>query len=88
MNILIKNANVVDSSQNFIGDVYIENGKIKELGTSINKNDVEVVDHTIKTVSVGSFCKLVQVRAFANQFSDDVKIFFRNPFAHRTVFDE
>ena len=44
MNILIKNANVVDSSQNFIGDVYIENGKIKELGTSINKNDVEVVD--------------------------------------------
>ncbi|MGG7159681.1 dihydroorotase [Clostridium baratii] len=44
MNILIKNANVVDSSQNFIGDVYIENGKIKELGTSINKNDVEVID--------------------------------------------
>ena len=44
MNILIKNVNVVDSSQNFIGDVYIENGKIKELGISINKNDVEVVD--------------------------------------------
>ncbi|WWU65889.1 dihydroorotase [Clostridium baratii] len=44
MNILIKNANVVDSSQNFIGDVYIENGKIKELGTNINKNDVEVID--------------------------------------------
>ena len=44
MNILIKNANVVDSSQNFIGDVYIENGKIKELGTSINKNDVDIID--------------------------------------------
>lgn len=44
MNILIKNANVVDSSQNFIGDVYIENGKIKELGTNINKNHVEVID--------------------------------------------
>lgn len=44
MNILIKNANVVDSSQNFIGDIYIENGKIKELGTSINKNDVDIID--------------------------------------------
>lgn len=44
MNILIKNANVVDSSQNFIGDVYIENGKIKELGTNINKNDVDIID--------------------------------------------
>ncbi|MEG1002629.1 dihydroorotase [Clostridium sp.] len=44
MNILIKNANVIDSSQNFIGDVYIENGKIEELGTNINKDGVEVVD--------------------------------------------
>ena len=44
MNILIKNANIVDSSQNFIGDVYIENGKIKELGTNINKNDVDIID--------------------------------------------
>ena len=44
MNILIKNANVIDSSQNFIGDVYIENGKIEELGTNINKEGVEVVD--------------------------------------------
>ena len=44
MNILIKNANVIDSSQNFFGDVYIENGKIKEIGTELNKNGVETID--------------------------------------------
>ena len=44
MNILIKNANVIDSSQNFFGDVYIENGKIKEIGTKLNKNGVETID--------------------------------------------
>ncbi|WP_297636998.1 dihydroorotase [uncultured Clostridium sp.] len=43
MNILIKNANLIDSTQNFIGDVYIENGKIKELGIDLNKKDVEVL---------------------------------------------
>lgn len=44
MNILIKNANVIDSSQNFFGDVYIEDGKIKEIGTELNKNGVETID--------------------------------------------
>lgn len=44
MNILIKNANVIDSSQNFFGDVYIENGKIKEIGTELNKNGVETIE--------------------------------------------
>lgn len=44
MNLLIKKAHIVDSNQNFIGDVYIENGLIKEVATEINKNDVEVID--------------------------------------------
>ncbi|MDQ0148411.1 dihydroorotase [Eubacterium multiforme] len=44
MNILIRNANIIDSSQNFFGDVYIENGKIKEIGTELNKNGVETID--------------------------------------------
>ncbi|GAA0085238.1 dihydroorotase [Clostridium sp. CTA-7] len=44
MNLLIKNARVVDCSQDFIGDVYIENGKIKEIGLNIGKDNVECID--------------------------------------------
>lgn len=44
MNLLIKNAKVVDCSQNFIGDVYIEGGLIKEIGREINKQGLEIVD--------------------------------------------
>ncbi len=36
MNLLIKNARIVDYSQDFIGDIYIENGNIKEVGLNIN----------------------------------------------------
>lgn len=43
MNLLIKNANVIDCSQSFYGDVYIEKGKIKEIGTGLKK-DCEVID--------------------------------------------
>ena len=43
MNLLIKNVNVVDAFQNFIGDVYIENGIIKEISQSINKCDCEII---------------------------------------------
>ena len=44
MNLLIKNARVVDCSQDFIGDVYIENGRIKELGLNIDKDNVECIE--------------------------------------------
>ncbi|WP_291650398.1 dihydroorotase [Clostridium sp.] len=44
MNLLIKNARIVDYSQDFIGDIYIENGKIKEVGLDININDVNYID--------------------------------------------
>lgn len=44
MNILIKNAHLIDCNQNFIGDLYIENGKIKELGIDIEKEDVKTID--------------------------------------------
>ncbi|WP_195972562.1 dihydroorotase [Clostridium thermobutyricum] len=43
MNILIKNAHLIDCNQNFIGDLYIENGKIKELGIDIEKEDVKTI---------------------------------------------
>lgn len=38
MDILIKGSQVVDASQNFTGDVYIENGVISEIGINLNKN--------------------------------------------------
>ncbi|MBU3191558.1 dihydroorotase [Clostridium bowmanii] len=43
MEILIKNARVVDSSQDFIGDVYINSGIIYEIGKKLEK-DCEVID--------------------------------------------
>ena len=44
MNLLIKNAHVVDCSQSFFGDVYIENGIINEIGKSLDKDGVEILD--------------------------------------------
>lgn len=43
MNLLIKDVNLIDESNNFFGDIYIENGLIKELGTSLNK-ECETLD--------------------------------------------
>lgn len=37
MELLIKNVRIIDSSQNFIGDVYIKDGKIEQVGQDINK---------------------------------------------------
>lgn len=38
MNLLIKNVNLIDESMNFFGDIYIEKGLIKEIGTNICKS--------------------------------------------------
>ncbi len=43
MNLLIKNVNLIDESNNFFGDIYIEKGVIKELGTELNK-ECETLD--------------------------------------------
>ena len=43
MEILIKNARIVDSSQDFIGDVYINKGIIYEIGKKLEK-DCEVIN--------------------------------------------
>lgn len=43
-NLLIKNVNVVDAFQNFHGDVYVENGIIKEVGQDLKKDSVEIID--------------------------------------------
>lgn len=44
MNLIIKNARIVDCSQDFIGDIYIEKGIIKEVGLNINIDNIETID--------------------------------------------
>ena len=44
MDLLIKNARIVDSSQDFIGDVYIEKGIIKEVGLDISKDNIDTIN--------------------------------------------
>lgn len=44
MNLLIKNARIVDASHDFYGDIYIEDGKIKEISKEIIKSGVETID--------------------------------------------
>jgi dihydroorotase len=43
MDILIKNSRVIDWSQDFLGDVYVEGGIIKEIGIDLQK-DCAVID--------------------------------------------
>ena len=43
MEILIKNARIIDCSQDFVGDVYIKEGKINEIGHSLSKQ-CEIID--------------------------------------------
>ena len=38
MDVLIKNVRIIDWSQDFIGDVYIKNGIISEIGIGLNKD--------------------------------------------------
>jgi len=42
MDILIKNARIIDWSQDFKGDVYVENGVIKEIGLSLKKDCLSI----------------------------------------------
>lgn len=44
MELLIKNARIIDVTQDFAGDIYIKNGLIEEIGKEINKDNIEVFD--------------------------------------------
>ncbi|MFT8314449.1 MAG: dihydroorotase [Clostridium sp.] len=43
MELLIKNGRIIDCASNFVGDVYIKDGIIKEIGDSLDKN-CETID--------------------------------------------
>lgn len=42
MELLIKNARIIDVTQDFNGDIYIKDGTIKEIGESISKDNVKI----------------------------------------------
>ena len=44
MDLLIKNAHIIDSNQNFLGDILIINGFIKEIGTNIKQEGIEILN--------------------------------------------
>ena len=44
MNLLIKNANVIDAYESFYGDILIIDGIITEIGKEINKDGIDIVD--------------------------------------------
>ena len=44
MNLLIKNANMIDAYENFRGDILIIDGKINQIGKEINKEGIEIID--------------------------------------------
>lgn len=50
MDLLIRNANIVDLSHNFYGDIYIREGKIEEVGSSIEDKGCKVLDAKGMTV--------------------------------------
>ncbi|HCW54424.1 MAG TPA: dihydroorotase [Clostridium sp.] len=50
MELLIKNARIIDSTQDFKGDLYIKDGLICEVGTELVKENVRVLDCKGKAV--------------------------------------
>ena len=44
MNLLIKNANVIDAYESFYGDILIIDGIITEIGKEINKEGIDIID--------------------------------------------
>lgn len=53
MPLLIKNGTIVTWEKAFLGDIYIEDEKIKEIGLSLKKNDAEIIDAKGKYVIPG-----------------------------------
>ena len=44
MNLLIKNANIIDVYESFYGDILIIDGIITEIGKEINKDKIDIID--------------------------------------------
>lgn len=53
MSLLVKNGTIATASDLYKGDIYIENGIIKEIGLNLNKNADEIIDANGKYVIPG-----------------------------------
>lgn len=72
MELLIKNANIVDSSQNFRGDLYIKDGIIEKVGLDL-KEDCQILDAKGLTL-LPSFIDLhVHFREPGYEYKEDIK---------------
>lgn len=70
--LLIKNANIVDSSQNFKGDVYIKDGIISKVGLDLDE-DCETLDAKGLTL-IPSFVDMhVHFREPGYEYKEDIK---------------
>ena len=50
MELLIKNARIIDVTQDFVGDIYINNGLIEEIAKEIHKENIETLNCDGKTL--------------------------------------
>lgn len=73
MSLIIKNGTIATSSNVFIGDIYIEDEKIKEIGLNLDKKDAEVINAEGKYVIPGGIDAHTHFNLHAGSFtaSDD-----------------
>lgn len=72
MELLIKNARIIDSSQEFLGDIYIRDGKIAALGKSLEYS-CETLDADEKVI-IPSFIDMhVHFREPGYEYKEDIK---------------
>lgn len=50
MELLIKNARIIDVTQDFVGDIYIKSGLIEEIGKEIHKENIKTLNCNGKTL--------------------------------------
>lgn len=72
MDLLIKNVNLIDESNNFFGDIYIEKGLIKELGTELNK-ECETIDGKGLVLMPGFIDTHAHFRDPGFQYKEDIE---------------
>ena len=72
MSILIKNGNIVTSSENFIGDIFIEGEIISAIGKNLKYEADEVIDASGKLIFPGGIDPHVHLEMpFMGTFSSD-----------------
>lgn len=72
MELLIKNANIVDASQGFFGDIYIKDGIIAQMGINIEK-DCQTIDAEGLTVMPAFTDMHVHFREPGFEYKEDIE---------------